>query len=382
MTNRFALGEKNKQAFFEFLLGEGLAEKDTDGNIKTKAMTFDELYSVHEKFNKYQAEHEIAPVKASARKAPEILLDRTKTGRKLQDKDELPALYDENYPTRFTTAKVKAQEVKTVVTLSFVASKEWEQYLPANNKLRPFDMVILTHAATLFKAGNKVISTDMLWRQMNGGADKKPTDKMRNEMYDSFCRLGQTWLYIDASEEKQAGLNDRREFRGALLPCGMVIGNVIVNGKPAHDCIKIYDTSPLLDYAHAKGQISPVKVEMYNLPVTRTEENMLLIEYLIGAYADMRNARSDRNKNILSYQTIYDTLGVEDNGKASTRTIKARIRTTVKDILSAWVDGGFIKGYRELTADNNPLKSGFQAAKIFVEFYTFKELKNKDDSEK
>lgn len=316
-------------------------------------------------------------IKAITHKADKILIERSNVGRKLSSKKAIPALYEHNDREILTghTGKKNAKEVIAIVSLNFEKTQEWAEYIPALKRLEPFDMVILTHATTLYDAGNRIISTDMLFRQINGGDIKQTTQAMRREIYDSFCRLGQTWLYIDASEEYKAGLNKKSEFRGALLPCGMVIGDTILNGQKAHDCIKIYDISPLIEYSKAKGQVSSIPLEMLKISgINYTKENIVILHYLYGTFADMRNTKSKRNKNIISYETLYNYLGVEGSNPTQLRTIKARIRTTVRAILSDWAQRGFLKGFQELTTDNKPVRAGAKATKIHIDFPTEKEL--------
>ena len=398
VINTFSQNDEIQQLAREILtMLNNVSENIANGKIKTSDKFIQDMIDLYRKnpadipesireHIKELAESDSRPaITATTHKARTIMLDTTKAGRKLRDKDELPGLYDSL--VRFTSAEYKnskggKNEVKTIISLSFEQVKEWEQYIPAFKKIKPFDIEILTHAITLYDAGNRIISTDMLFRQMNGGKTQQPTQAMRREIYDSFCRLGQTWLYIDASEEYKTGLNKKAEFRGALLPCGMIIGDTILNGQPAHDCIKIYDISPLIVYAQFKGQVSSIPLEMFNIPkVNRTEENILLIGYMTRAYADMSNEKSDRNKNIIRYDTLYKYLGVEGSNPQIIRNKKAKIRATVRAILSAWIEGGFIKGFQELTADDKPAQERVPVAKIRIEFYTVKEIAQQHKSE-
>ena len=388
-----SIGTANFSIFKQFLLDNGFAYLDDNGDFHTNSMSFEQFFDINEKFARFLKTHNhntsdaknsaLCPViKTKTHKTDVVILERSKVGRKLQDEAELPKLYDENgiiFPTREYKTKTKIVTVDTIVGLSYEQVKEWEHYIPAFQRLKKFDIEILAHAATLYIAGNRIISTDMLFRQMNGGKNKQPTEAMRREIYDSFCRLARTWIYIDASQEVKAGLNKKAEFRGALLPCSMIIGDTILNGQSAHDCIKIYDTSPLVEYAMLKGQASPIPLDMFNIPnVNRTEENIELIGYLTRAFADMRNQHSDRNKHIISYDSIYKYLGVEGSNPTQLRIIKARIRKTVRAVLDSWVENLRIKDYQELTADNKPVRQGAKVAKIRIEFYTAKEKKIED----
>ena len=390
------IGTDNINAFSKFLLENGYASIDEKGNTVTKSLSLEEFMDLHEKFAEISASAQGTPdatqaqneepqkaIAVKSRKANSVLVEVTKAGRELRTKDLLSVLYDTGEVFRSGKAgtKRKLKEVKTTISLSEEAMEEWQSYIPANKKITQADIERAIHATTLYLAGNQVISTDMLFRQMNGGKDKKITPAMRQEFYDSFARLGQTWLNLDTSEEVKAGYNNKKTYRGALLPCGMVIGDVTINGVKAHDAIKIYDISPLLAYANAKGQVTRIPVEMYDIPsVNTTDENIVLIGYLTRAYASMTNSHSPV-KPVIRYDTLFEFLGVQSDNANTLMIHKNRIRKTVRAILSAWIDGGFLKGFTELTEEDKPAKRGTKVAKIRLSFYTAKELKERDSEQ-
>ena len=381
------IGTDNISAFLRFLVDNGYAHIDDNGNTVIKPVNIETFMDLNEKFAEISGQHAQdkeaqTAIAVKSHKANSVMLEVTKAGRELRNKDLLSILYDggELFRTGKTGTRKKPQEVKTAISLSVKAMEEWQSHIPANKEITQADIERAIHATTLYLAGNQVISTDMLFRQMNGGKDKEITPAMRKEYYDSFARLGQTWVTIDATDEQKAGYNDKKKYHGALLPCAMIIGDVTIQGKPAHDCIKIYDVSPLIAYALAKGQVSNIPIGMFNIQgVNATDENTVLIGYLTRAYASMSNPHN-HIQPVITYDTLYEFLGVQGNNANTVKTRKKRIRATVRAILTAWVNGGFIKGFQELTDDNKPAKERVQAAKIRLTFYTAKELKNKLDS--
>lgn len=334
------------------------------------------------------AENDTRPViKATTRKAKSALVEVSKAGRKLHDKSELPAIYNGGifFPTGKTRSK-NPKPIDTVLSLTFEELDDWKGFLPKNKRITPFTLEVLTHLMTLKAAGNEYTSTKILFRQMNGGADKEPTKAFRDAVYDALCILGCTRIKIDATEEHEAGYNERRFYEGALL-ANSIKGREIItlNGSFIEDAIHILGQSPLFEYALAKGQIQPIPIEMYNITITdkdkdkkrtltSTEENIVLIGYMIRTYADMINEHSDRDKHIIAYDTIYDYLGVEGKSQYVINNKKAKIRATVKEILTAWQKMGFVKKFYELTADNNPATQGKKVAKVWVDFTSTKEL--------
>ena len=317
-------------------------------------------------------------ITAKAQKAKSVMLEVTKAGTFMRDKEKLPAFYDDEagwFATGNTKSKNKPKKIDTAITLSFEALQEWENILPKNKRLTPFVLEILTHCMTLIAAGNEYTTTKILFRQLNGGRDKAPTRKFYDAFYQALSVLACTRIKIDASEEFEAGYNERKYYEGALLP-NTIQGKEIItmNGSIIEDAIHFLGQSPLFEYAKAKGQISPIAPEMYDIPINRTEENIVLIGYLTRAYASMVNQHS-KIKPIIRYDTLYNFLGVEGSNEKQTYKNKAKIRKTVKEILTAWVDKGFIKSYQELTEDNKPAKQGVTVAKILLALYTVKEFK-------
>ena len=384
MKNVYSLGIENLDIFKRFLLENGFAHTDDNGNIKTNSITLDELFDILKKFsdflakNKKQDTNMLPVVTATAKKAKSVMLEVTKTGSIMRDKDSLPQIYSKEeiwFATGDKGSKKNPKPIDTAITLNFEELEEWKGILPKNNRVSPFVLEILTHCATLIEAGNEYITTKMLFRQLNGGKDKTPTKNFYDAFYKALSILACTRIKINASEEFQAGYNERKYYEGALLP-NTIQGKEIItmNGSFIEDSIHFLGQSPLFEYAKAKGQISSIAPEMYDIPINRTEENIVLIGYLIRAYASMTNQYS-KVRPIIRYDTLYSVLGVEGSNTKQTYKNKAKIRKTVKEILTAWIEGKFIKGFQELTEDNKPAKKGATVAKILLTLYTVKEFK-------
>lgn len=397
-----AIGTAHLDMFKQFLLENGFAHVDDNGNVTTGKITFEKFYEIHEKFAEFLKENKQAleeaentdsrpVIKATTHKPKAVMIGTTKAGRKLHEKNELPDIF--NGGITFPTGKTHSKPVKTVLSLSFEVIDEWKDFLPANKKITPFVLEVLTHFMTLKYAGNEWTSTNILFRQMNGGDnDKKPTREFIDAVYDALWVLACTRIKIDARNEVKAGFNDRDYYQGSLLSTS-IRGRetVTINGSIIDDAIHILEQSPLFEYALAKGQITPIPLGMYDITydikdekkrsLERTENSTVILGYLIRAFADMINEKSDRNKDIISYDTLYDYLGVEAKTPTQLRIIKGRIRATVRAILTSWKNGGFIKDFYELTEDNQTATAGKKIAKIRLVLFTKKEFDTIHNSE-
>ena len=323
-------------------------------------------------------------IKAKNHKPKAALVERSNIGRKLQDKNALAALYEHDDREILTgyLGKKKLQEVTAVVSLSFDTLEEWKQFLPENTRLTPYILEIATHLMTIKAAGNDWTSSKILFRQMNGGIDKTPTKEFCENLYQALSVLACTRIKIDARNEVKAGYNKKEFYQGALL-ANSIRGREIVtiNGSTIDDAIHILEQSPLFEYAIAKGQITPIPIGMYDTPsVNSTQENIVIKGYLIRMFADMINPHSPVQPIIL-YDSLYDYLGVEGSNEKQTYKNKARVRASVRAILSDWVNGGFIKGFHELTENNTPAKQGTRVAKVILDLYTRKEFNTVHNNE-
>ena len=321
-------------------------------------------------------------IKATTHKANAVMIGTTKAGRKLHDKDELPALFDKGiiFPTGTTHSK-SPKPVDTIMSLSFEVLDEWKDFMPKSKKITPFVLELLTHFMTLKHAGNEWTSTSILFRQMNGGDnDKKPTKEFIHAVYDSLWVLACTRIKIDATQEHKAGYNNRNYYQGSLLSTSVRGREIVtINGCVIEDAIHILEQSPLFEYALAKGQVTPIPIGMYNVArenkrsLERTEENTVILGYLIRAFADMVNEKSDRDKHIIRYDTLFEYLSVEGKTPTQLRKNKAKIRNTVRDILTSWKNGGFIKDFHELGENDKSPEKGKEIAKVWIDTFSKKE---------
>ena len=326
-----------------------------------------------------------------SRKPKSIHIEVSKIGKELRnaqnrpdyyDKDESGALIGGLVRTGETSEKGKkgryeVKPVHSILMLEYDAEKLKREGIdvPAFAYLTTFDLEVLTICITLLKEGNEYVSAEMIYRLMNGGANKRLTPAMRERIYNALRRLDCSRIYIDATQEFEAGKNTMRHYEGTLLPNEFLYDvNISLNGTIIRDAIHFLRNSPLYDYSEAKKQVTSFLAEMLNIPaINGTEQNILLTLYLARFIVEASNDNNDL-KPIRHYSLIYAYLGVEAGNSQTIYNKQAKIRETTRAIFSEWVKKGFIKGFQELTEDNTPAKQGTKVAKIRVELLSKKEL--------
>lgn len=306
------------------------------------------------------------PIKTRTIRSKELKLDRSKPNKAIRDGQE------ELYSTKgldVETGRKKNKPIYTPVLLNFVNEELEKQGLSIDGigHLDAFDAEILMHAESLYEAGNKIITVDMITSQIAGGNRRvQTTPKMKEEIYKSLKRLRLTNITINTENEQKVGYNKHIIFSGALLPNKIESEPAIINGKRIEEYIHIFDASPLSKYADSKNQISRPPVNMLDVPASLTRENVILVGYLARRIVDMQSPDEWRGKYIIRYDTIFEYMKVESNSPQMLRNKKNKIRETVRAILEEWKKKGIIKDFQELGEDNKTPKSRAPIAKIKI----------------
>lgn len=299
--------------------------------------------------NKTQQE-QLNKLSSNTCKAKSLVSGTTKLENVIFDPKKNPALYDsQNTAGDFETriGNVKNNPINTVASIDFDKMKSLGVSISHENWLTPFDREILSVASSLYTAGNEYQSPLMIYQALSGNKeDVKLTPDMRNKIIESLKKLRMTDINIDSSQEEKAGWNKKGHYEGALLPSER-IEVMTLNGQEVVECIHFLRNSPLYEYAAGKNQISRVNIEMLNVPINNTEDNVILKCHLLRLITSIKNPKS-KLKPVIRYDTLYEYLGLDESDKDNTkRRKKQRIRDRVKEILNYWVKSELIKGFEE-----------------------------------
>ena len=123
---------------------------------------------------------------------------------------------------------------------------------------------------------------------------------------------------------------------------------MILNGNETRDCIHLFRTPPLYDYARDKNQIGSIDIKMLDTPLSNTKENIELKGYLLKRIASIKNTKSHMSDTIRC-DTIYEYLRIDKNipDKDFLRHKYMDIRNKVKKLLDFWIKMGLITSYTE-----------------------------------
>ena len=290
-------------------------------------------------------------VKSESCKTKELVSGTSKVEQIIFDPRKNHALYDPKNTGSFEThiGNLKNKTISTVASIDFDKMKSLEVSIPHEKWLTPFDREILSIASSLYAAGNEYQSPFMIYQALSGNKENLTlTPEMRRKIIESLKKLRMNDINIDSSPEEKVGWNKKGNYEGALLPSER-IEIMTLNGQEVFDCIHFLRNSPLYDYAAGKNQISRVNIEMLNVPINNTEDNVILKCHLLRLITSMKNSKS-KLKPVIRYDTLFEYLGLDEIDNDNTiRHKKQHIRERVKEILNCWGENDLITGFEEET---------------------------------
>ena len=202
-------------------------------------------------------------------------------------------------------------------------------------KLTPFDKRVYLAVSALYNAGNRIISFSQIYRTM--GNTHSPNAHDIEKIADSIAKMAAARIYIDNKEEVRAKYRyDKFTYEASLLPMERLEG--VINGKAVEAAIHLFREPPLVSFARGRKQITTIERQLLETPVNKTDQNLLLEDYLIERIAHAKTGRQPA-------KILYDTLYAE--ARITTKKQRQRAGDKLGAILGHYVKCGFIKGYTD-----------------------------------
>ena len=226
------------------------------------------------------------------------------------------------------------KEITTYYSIDFEALKD----LSISRILTPFDKRVYIAAAGLYAAGNKVFTATQIYMAMGGTA--LPSARDLAKINASVDKMLFARITLDNTEEAETYKKEslRFQYTGALLPCERV--TAIINGKPTESAIHLFRVPPLISFAKQRGQITTIPVKLLASPISKTDENLQIDDYLIERISHMKNGKA---KNKILYNTLFSACRI-----STTKQRERARKDKIPRFLDYYKDQKFIKGY---TAD-------------------------------
>ena len=240
-------------------------------------------------------------------------------------------------------AQAKKNPVYTLVSISLDDLKGQGVEIKGRRELTPFDQEIHDAFVSHALSGNEYITDSMIFDTISGKEGATLNPKQQEAISNSITKLMYSHVKIDASEEaKKFGL-EKFVYDGSVLPGERL--TVSLNGTVT-ECVHIFRTPPIYDYANRLSQVGRMDVKLLNSPVNKNEETITLQGYLYRRILSMKG--SSKLSPTILYETVYKQIDLSNiKSDSALRNKKQKIRETTKKILDFWKKEGFIKGHTE-----------------------------------
>lgn len=237
----------------------------------------------------------------------------------------------------------KGAPVHSLVSLSYEGELKGRL-----SHLQGYDNTILNTISSLYQAGNRQMSVNDIYRTMTGNSSKDAQPKAKEAIMQSIKKLGQTRIYIDASEELRQGM--LKDENGEAITSGK-IGDTLISymdgyfttetGRETY-AIFLKNEPPLLRYSRLKRQFVTFPTSLLRLEsISATQRNIVISEYIIKQMVQI--ATNHRNNPVIRYETLYNDTGIKE---PKDRTEAKRDRDTVYKIIKELLQKEEIKKYK------------------------------------
>lgn len=220
-----------------------------------------------------------------------------------------------------------------------------------SRSLSHFDKQVCIALAAHYAAGNKVVSLSQIYTAM--GNTGRPSQKQIAKIGESVDKLAKTEITIDNTEEAIAYKGRKKVVdKEMIITCKR--RDAYINGHLTEGAIFMYDLPAPIRFARDRGQIITLDLKVLQSPMNKTEENLILQDYLIR-----RISRKGDPRRIL-ISTLLSKLGGQGPRQKKWRTLEK-----AKALLEYYKEIGFIADFKlepDAICIEQPVKKRIPAA--------------------
>lgn len=212
-----------------------------------------------------------------------------------------------------------------------------EKDLNISRKLEPYDRRVYVAVSALYndpRNTHKVMSLGQIYSTMGYKGCPGPYDL--EKINSSITKMSMAHIVVDNIRETRAHKKQIQiKYDTNLLPCERVQG--YINGQLTKGLIHVFREPPAISFAKEHhSQITTIPKALLQTPISKTNANILLEDYLIDRIAKIRSGHSPA-KIVLA--TVYEKADI------TTAKQKQRAPEKIAKILQHFKETGYIKDF-------------------------------------
>lgn len=211
-------------------------------------------------------------------------------------------------------------------------------------QLTPFDKRVYVAVYALYKSHGCTMSSGMIYYAM-GYNSAHPNSKIIEKINKSLDKMRSALVFINNKSEAGMYKNINPFFMDDVPLLSFRRRDAYINNSYCGSAIYLLIDSetkkppfPLMDFAIERDQITTIPRILLESPLSATESNMTLEDYLRDEIAWMKNNSNVSHKRMLS--TIYERCGIK------TWKQKSRAQEKIKRVLDHYKECDWIYSYK------------------------------------
>lgn len=203
-------------------------------------------------------------------------------------------------------------------------------------QLTPFDKRVYIAANALRNAGNEVMTVSQIHKMM--GNRGQPSATQIEKINESLDKMRATIVHINSEKEANVYKGYKRfVYDGALIEFRRV--SVYIDNIRTDAAIKLLAEPPLITFAKKRNQITNVPRLLLESPISKTDANLMIDDYLIERILHMKNQPKLSRKILFS--KIFEQCQIK------TRMQRTRAPEKIRKYLDHYKKCKVIAGYKE-----------------------------------
>ena len=204
-----------------------------------------------------------------------------------------------------------------------------------SRELTVYDKWVWNACANLKDQGHDVLTAEQIYKAM--GNTGRPNAKTKEKIMESVETISRARVTIDTTEEHELYPKyDRVKATFPLLATETC--TAYARGQVVEGAIRIIEAPKLFAFAENRQQVTRLPLNVLDSPISKTDDNLLLSDYLLMRISKMRNSKYITRTILLD--TIYQKCGIDSKMKRS------RLPEKITAILDHYKSIGWIKDYK------------------------------------
>ena len=204
-----------------------------------------------------------------------------------------------------------------------------------SRELTVYDKWVWNACANLKDQGHDVLTAEQIYKAM--GNTGRPNAKTKEKIMESIETISRARVTIDTTEEHD--LYPKYERVKATFPLlATETCTAYARGQVVECAIRIIEAPKLFAFAENRQQVTRLPLNVLDSPISKTDDNLLLSDYLLMRISKMRNSKYITRTILLD--TIYQRCCIE------TYKQKQRLPEKIERILNHYKELEWIKDFK------------------------------------